>query len=164
MLTLTGVDPTQVSFHQDGSCRLTDNVEGWEFTWPSLSALAADWLAEWQTNEYGRACDFIDTACQDAVPGVVDALIVLAEVADREAHKTSWVGAGPLEHLLSHSGKGLRVVGEVALAAGRRPAFRDALDFVILPQEVEAKLAGLGIQVRPAQRATPAEEPPRPHS
>jgi hypothetical protein len=141
------VFPSEANFRPDGSCHLTDAIEGTEVTWPSVAAWASDWISEWRTGEYGEASDFIREACDDAVPGVVDALIVLAEAADGDAAVISWVGAGPLEDLVSHSGNGLRILDAVDRAARHHPAFRAALRTVVLgedvPRPVLARLAEL---------------------
>lgn len=142
---------TEASFLPDGSCRLTDALERTERTWASVSAWASDWFSEWRAGEHGEASDFLDAACDDAVPGVVDALVVLAEAAeaaDGDAELIGWVGAGPLEDLVYHSGNGLRVLDEVERAARQSPAFHDALRRVALgddvPQPVATRLGGLG--------------------
>jgi hypothetical protein len=127
---------------------LTDEIEGTEIIWESVERWAAEWFAEWRASEHGDACDFISTACQDAVAGVVDALVVLAETAGGDEDLLGWVGAGPLEDLVSHSGNGLLVLAEVDRAARQNPAFRAALRDVWLgsdvPALVKTRLAGLG--------------------
>jgi hypothetical protein len=50
-------------------------------SWVSVERWAADWFAEWRAEDHGDASEFIQNACKDAVPGVVGALIVLAEAA-----------------------------------------------------------------------------------
>jgi hypothetical protein len=59
-----------------------------------------------------------------------------------------WVGAGPLEDLVSHSGNGLRVLAEVDQAARQSVAFGAALRNVWLGTDVAAlvrlRLAELG--------------------
>jgi len=156
------VDPTQISVNLDGSYHLTDHLERQAFTWTSLSALATDWLSEWRAGESGPAGDFVHAACDGGVPGVVDVLVALAEMADRNADESGWVGAGPIEDLLLYSDHGLRVVDEVAGAAKQRPAFRAALDFAILPHEIGVRLAKLGVQARLLKPLASGEEPPEP--
>ena len=95
---------------------MTDEIDGTEMVWASVAVWAGEWLTEWRANEHGDACDFIGTACDDAVAGVVDALVVLAETADGD-EELAWVGAGPLEDLVSHSGNGTRVLADVDRAA-----------------------------------------------
>jgi hypothetical protein len=141
------VSGSQASFRPDGSCLLTDDFEGTQRTWSSVSAWGCDWFAEWRAGEHGEASEFASVACDDAVPGVVGALVVLAEAAEGDADLISWVGAGPLEDLLSHSGNGLRVVDEVDRAARANSAFRAALRVVVtgedVPQPVVTRLAAL---------------------
>jgi len=142
---------SEASFRPDGSCRLTDAVERTELSWASVDGWAADWFAEWRSGEHGQACDFIQAACDDAVPGVVDALIVLAEAAGGDADLLSWVGAGPLEDLVLHSENGLRALPDVDRAARQNSAFRTALGNVWLradvPEPVRTRLAELGARV-----------------
>lgn len=137
----------ETTFWPDGSCHLVDELEGTQRTWPSVAAWASDWFSEWRTGEHGEASELIGAACDDAAPGVVGALVVLAEAADGDADLISWVGAGPVEDLLSHSGNGLRVLDEVDGAARRHPAFRAALRTVVLgddvPEPVRTRLAEL---------------------
>jgi len=150
--TLVGVIITQAIFLTDGSCRLIDRSEGGrelKVTWPSVYDWASDWLLEWRTEEYGEASDFIVAACDDAVSGVVGALVVLAEAADGDADMLACVGAGPLEDLLSHTGNGPLVMNEVARAALQSPALHQAMGATIMPQQIEAGLAALGVLVRP---------------
>lgn len=112
---------------------------------------AADWFAEWRSGERGEACEFIQAACDDAIPGVVDALIVLADAAEGDAELLGWVGAGPVEDLVSHSGNGARVLPEVDRAARQSPAFRAALRNVWLgadvSEPVKSRLVEFGARV-----------------
>jgi hypothetical protein len=148
MPTLINMMLTRASFEPDGSCRWVDTREGKQSTWPSLSAWADVWFTEWRTSDYGDASDFIHTACDDAVPGVVDALVALAQAAGGDPTLIAWVAAGPLEDLLSHTdGNGPRMLQEVAEAAQRSPALRKALKAVVLPPQVKARLRELGVQV-----------------
>jgi len=139
------MDDFEAAFLPDGSCRWTEDTE---IIWGSVREWALDWFAEWRGGEYGNACEFMRAACENAIPGVVDALIVLAETADGDADLLGWVGAGPLEDLVSHSGNGLQVLAEVDRAARQNPAFRRALGNVWLgsdvPAPVKARLAELG--------------------
>jgi hypothetical protein len=148
---LADVFGSEASFLADGSCRFRDAFEGTERTWPTVAAWASEWLSEKQAGEYEGASEFLEAACDDAVPGVVHALVVLAEQAasaDGGADLIGWVGAGPLEDLVSHSGNGLRVLDEVERAARQHAAFRAALSRVLLgadvPQPVMTRLAQLG--------------------
>ncbi|CCH90142.1 protein of unknown function [Modestobacter italicus] len=138
---------SEATFRPDGSCLLVDVLAGTQRTWPSVTAWAADWFAEWRAGEHGDASDFAGVACDAAAPGVVGALVVLADAAEGDADLIAWVGAGPVEDLLSHSGNGLRVLDEVDRAARRQPAFRAALGTVVLgndvPEPVVTRLAEL---------------------
>jgi hypothetical protein len=113
--------------------------------------LASAWLDEWQSDEHGDASEFIHDLCSRAIPGVTGALVVLAEAASVNEDFIAWVGAGPLEYLISHSGGGLEMIAEVEQAAGRNPAFRAALGHVWLgtdvPATVTARLAKFGARV-----------------
>lgn len=159
MPTLIDVMLTQASFEPDGSCRWVDTAEDRQRTWPSLSAWADDWFAEWRTSDYGDASDFIHTACDDAVPGVVDALVALAQAADGHPTLIAWVGAGPLEDLLTcATDDAPRVVQEVAEAAQQSPALREALNAAVLTPEVKARLSELGVPLQLPPRSTPTKE------
>lgn len=54
-------------------------------------------------------------------------MIVSAEAAGGDAELLGWVGAAPLEDLVSHSGNGLGVLAEVERAARQNSACRTAL-------------------------------------
>lgn len=82
-------------------------------SWATVEQWAVAMLDEWRAEKYGEAHEFTDAACHDAVHGVVDALIVLAETANGDADLLSLVGAGPLEDLVSHTGNGVRVLPDV---------------------------------------------------
>lgn len=142
---------SEATFGIDGSCRLTSALLGTDSSWVTVEQWAVAMLDEWRAKKYLEAHEFIDAACQDAVPGVVDALIVLAETADGDADLLGLVGAGPLEDLVSHSGNGLRVLPDVDRAARQNPAFRAALTRVWLgpdvPEAVRTRLGELGAQV-----------------
>jgi hypothetical protein len=138
---LASVIRTEASFLPDDSCRLTDPFERTERTWSSVAAWASDWISEWRADEWGDAKEFLAVACDDAVPGVVGALVALAEAADGDNDLIGLVGAGPLENLVSHSGNGLRVLPEVEQAARQSPAFRAALRRVALGDDVPLPVA-----------------------
>lgn len=144
------MDGSEACFRPDGSCRLTDEIDGTEIVWESVARWAGEWFAEWRAKDHGDACDFIGTACGDAVVGVVDALVVLADTAVGD-DELAWVGTGPLEDLVSHSGNGLRVLADVDRAARQNVAFRSALSNTWLGSDVPApvrdRLAVLGARV-----------------
>ena len=140
---------SKASFRPDGSCRLVDEIDGTEVTWASVSRWADDWFEDRHDgDEVSDASAFVNVACDDAVPGVVDALVVLAEAAGDDDALLGRVGAGPLEHLVSHSGNGVAVLTEVDRAARQSVAFRAALRHVWLgadvPSAVRERLAELG--------------------
>ena len=139
---------TKVSFNSDRSCALIDEIDGTQVAWATVEKWAADWFAELDAKRWGAAHDFIHLACSNAVAGVVDALVVLAEVADGHRVRLGSVGAGPLEDLVSHSGIGLQVLPEVERAARQSAAFRVALGSVWVsldvPGPVRERLAELG--------------------
>jgi hypothetical protein len=151
------VDASDAVIRPDGSCSFSGPDEDGSADWATLADWAVAWIAEWRNHEHGAACEFIDSACSDAIPGVVDALIVLAETADGNAEVLSWVGAGPLEDLVSHTGNGLRVLDEIDTAARQNPAFRRALTGVWLgfdlPDPVRTRLAQYGARDFVAEHA-----------
>lgn len=146
----------------DGSCSFSDPDEDASADWATLADWAVAWIAEWRNGEHGPAGEFIHAACDDAVPGVVDALVVLAETADGDAEVLGWAGAGPLEDLVSHSGNGLQVLDAVDIAARQNPAFRRALTGVWLgfdlPDPVRTRLAPYGARDLVAEHAMPPAE------
>jgi hypothetical protein len=127
---------TEAFFDPDGSCRLVDRFERTEVRWPSVAAWASDWAAEWRSQDWADASDFLNEACDEMTPGVVDALVVLAESIGEDDDLLASVGAGPLEDLLSHSGHGLAVLDEMDRAVRRSPALRIALGSVLLASGV----------------------------
>jgi hypothetical protein len=137
------------SIGADGSCHLSESFDGNDALWPTLEAWASDWFTEWRGKGPERpASEFISAACSDAVAGVVDALIVLAEKANGDAELLSWVGAGPLEDLVSHYGHATAVVDDVERAARQSTSVRAALQNVWLgnevPPDARSRLVKLG--------------------
>ena len=128
--------------------------------WPSLAAWATAWIDEWSSNRFDSASHFSHAMTEQPREWVVDALVLLSEMATPD--QRGWVGAGPLEELLSHSGNGATVLDEVEHAARRRPAFRTALSNVWLvedvPEEVRHRLAELGARDFVAEHAMSPEE------
>ncbi len=141
---------------------MTDAVEETELSWPTVEQWAAAWFAEQRSEKWAEACEFMNTACDDAVPGVVEALIVVSEMAGCDAQLLGWVGAGPLEDLVSHRGNGLRVLTDVDRAARQNPAFRNALSNVWLgenvPEVVRKRLGELGARDFVAEHAMTEEQ------
>lgn len=93
-----------------------------------VSPTAARWLV--------RARGLTDRAAD----GVVAALAVLAQRATYVPGEVDWVGAGPLEDLLSHSGNGAAVIDEVEQMAEQDEAFRAALRHVWLGDHVDPEV------------------------
>ena len=133
----------------DGSCEFTD-YDGRIAWWPDAEAVAQAWLEEWRREAFGSACDFINAMTHEAAQGVLDLLQVFAECAATgpDSQKVGWVGAGPLEDLLSHPGSGTAVVDEVERKARSHIAFSLALRNVWLGKEVDpaikSRLVALG--------------------
>jgi len=123
-------------FLTDDSCELVD-IDGEITSWPSRAAWAEAWLNEWRRDEVGPACDFIDDMTCKATEGVVTVLATLTEQAAAVPDELDWVGAGPLEDLLSHSGNGGLVLDDVEHAALSRPDFAKALSAVWLGSKVD---------------------------
>lgn len=126
-------------YTSDGACQLVD-FYGTTTTWSTAVEWADAWLDEWRSDEHGPACEFIDEMTDRATHGVVAVLMVLAARAMPVAEEVSWVGAGPLEHLLSHSGHGAEILDEVERAALHQPAFKAALSNVWLGGDVDAEV------------------------
>jgi hypothetical protein len=131
--------PVSARLSSDGTCELVD-LDGGTTVWPTVEAWAQAWLDEWRRDQHGPASEFIDGMTDDAVDGVVLVLAALAERAAPVRNELEWVGAGPLEDLLSHSGHGAAVLAEVERTAQRHPSFQDALGAVWLGSEVDAEV------------------------
>lgn len=141
----------------DGTCWLHDEFEETRVAeWPSLAAWATAWIDERSSNRFDSASHFAHAMTEQPREWVVAALVLLSEMATPD--QRGWVGAGPLEELLSHSGNGATVLNEVEHAARRRPAFRTALSNVWLvedvPEEVSLASAMSGIVSLNSVRAT----------
>jgi hypothetical protein len=133
----------------DGVCELVED-DGVRVTWSTSSGWATAWREEWVREDYGPASEFIHALTDQGVDGVVDLLVVLADAAAEDPEHLGWVGAGPLEDVLSHSGDGMRAVDQVEAAARLHPAFRAALSSVRLGHHVDAhvreRLTVLGVR------------------
>lgn len=129
----------------DGTCQMVD-VTGDVLSWPSLSAWAREWLNEWRAEVSGAASEFVDDMTETGADGVLDALVALCELA--APAELEWVGAGPLEDLLSHSGHAEQVLSEVDRLTRANQLFKRALAHVWLGQElprsVRVRLVELG--------------------
>jgi hypothetical protein len=148
----------------DGTCWLYGYFEEARVAeWPSLAAWAAAWLDEWSSDRVDHATDFANAMTllpEQPSEWAVEALVLLSEMATPD--QRGYVGAGPLEDLLSHSGNGAMVLDEVEHVARTRPAFRTALSNVWLgenvPEEVRHRLAELGARDFVAEHAMTPEE------
>ena len=121
----------------DSSCEVADPDTG-VVRWPTVEAWADAWIGEWLENESGPASAFLDALTDGARPGVVGVLISLANRADGDPEILSWIGAGPLEDLVSHSGHGEDVIDEIERAAYDEPELRRAVGGVWLGAAVSA--------------------------
>jgi hypothetical protein len=133
----------------------------WSFTdfdgtcteWPSLSAMASRYWsdhAKTGENSYGPAQEFVEHFTSVGVALAVEIVQSLVDTAptDREL---DYVGAGPLEDLVSHNGHGLAFVDEVEHRGRRDPRFRVAISGLWLgkgvPDPVRTRLADLGAKL-----------------
>ncbi|GAB7007214.1 hypothetical protein JCM18899A_46890 [Nocardioides sp. AN3] len=127
-------------YMSDGCCELVD-FYGVTTRWSTAVEWADAWLDEWRGDEHGPACEFIGEMIDRAIDGVVAVLTVLAERAAASGEdELGWVGAGPLEDLLSHSGNGATVLGEVERVARHHATFKGALGDVWLGIEVDTEV------------------------
>ena len=153
----------EAHLHPDGSCDVYDTIEERRSgAWPSVRAWADTWLEEWRASQSGPAGHFISALTDAASPGVVEVLVVLAEAAGGDEEMLGWVGAGPIEDLVSHSGNGAGVLAEVDRAARQEPAFRAALSGAWLnaavPDDVRDRLAQFGARDFVAEQAMTEHE------
>ena len=123
----------------DGSCEFIDSA-GLVTRWPRAIDVARAWLEEWRHETFGVATGFINAMTNQAAPGVLDILQVITECASSE--ELDWIGAGPLEDLLSYSGNGAIVLDDVEELAQRHGPFARALRNVWLGDGVEPALKG----------------------
>ncbi|MDQ2838257.1 MAG: hypothetical protein M3Y42_06125 [Actinomycetota bacterium] len=151
--------PGEAHLNADGSCEVYDTIdEVTSGTWPSVRAWADAWLNEWRAGEYGPACEFVDALTESAPSGVVDVIVTLADATEGDDELLGWVGAGPLEDLVSHSRNSLAVLDDVERAARLEPMFGKALWRVWLgtgdvPELARHRLAELGARDFVAEHA-----------
>lgn len=131
----------------DGSCEFV-SWDGLVTQWASQTEWADGWLAEWREESPGPATGFINQLTKTAASGVVEVLVNLCLRAGAVPDELAWVGAGPLEDLLSHSANGGRVIEEIEIAAAKTPELRAALNHVWVVSAVtpatKARLVALG--------------------
>lgn len=124
------------------------NIDGLVTRWSEPTAWADDWLREWRSDSTGPASEFLFDATRDAMRGVVEVLVALATAAAWLPEQLGWVGAGPLEDLVSHEGHAATVMSEVESAAQASTPFRSALAHVVLGPDIDsesrARLVALG--------------------
>lgn len=135
-------------YRRNGSCVVRE-VAGVGAEWKSAEIWAEAWLDESRSESTGLAGSFIDEMTRHPVPAVVALLVILANAA-ANLEELSWVGAGPVEDLLSHNGHGARFITDVEAAALESAAFRTALTHVwagsgVAP-DVRARLVALGVR------------------
>jgi hypothetical protein len=124
-----------------------------EVVWVAVADLARDWWTdcamrnkgEWQTNAPNLVGDLI----RDGHPASLDVIQSLVDLAETD-DELDFVGASPLEDLLSHNGHGLAFVDEVERRARQQPRFRKAVTGVWLgmdvPEVVRTRLAVFGAE------------------
>jgi hypothetical protein len=131
----------------DGGCELVSSDEA-VVSWTSPDEWADAWITEWLRDRRGPASEFVAVLTRTAAPGVVDVLTALARRAGGDPEILGWIGAGPLEDLVSHSGHGADVIDEVARVAHEDPALHRALAHVWLgdqvPEPARTRLTQLG--------------------
>ncbi len=153
----------QARLHADGSC---ESYDSWDDTslavWPTVGAWAVAWLAEWRAGTADSACEFAHSMTEDGTPWAIEALLGLVRATQGDAETLGWVGAGPLEDLISHSGHGLRLLDEIETTARREPLFARALAGVWLgldvPDAVRQRLARFGARDFVAEHAMTRKE------
>jgi hypothetical protein len=123
----------------DGAFHYVDLGAG-ESVWVDAAEVARDWWAdsivrggELATNAH----DLLSELSGEGHPATVDILQALVDEAATD-DELGFIGAGPLEDLLSHDGHGLRFVDEVAKRARQQPRFRLAVASLWLSDDVPA--------------------------
>jgi hypothetical protein len=119
------------------------DVDDAESVWASAQEVAAGWWddsavrgsyhGEWQTRAHPLVSDLLRVGS----PAVIDVLQALVDLAESD-DELSFLGAGPLEDLLSHEGHGHQFVNEIERRARQQPRFRTALGGVWLGRDVDA--------------------------
>jgi hypothetical protein len=132
-----------------GVCSLTDWDDA-HIEWPSVGALAAQYWADHGRDSeasYGPAQHFVNDLADAGDPAVMGVLQALVDSAASDG-ELDYVGAGPLEDLLSHSGHGAAFVDEVERRARQDRRFRVAVSGLWLntdvPEDVRTRLAVYG--------------------
>lgn len=123
-------------YRRNGSCVVRE-VAAPRTRWKSAEIWAQAWLTESRSESTGPAESFIDEMTWHPSKGVVALLVALANTAANPEELT-WVGAGPIEDLLSHNGHGARFIAQVEAAAIADTAFRTAVTHMWVGHRVEA--------------------------
>jgi hypothetical protein len=133
----------------NGVCSLTDWDDA-HVEWPSVAAMAAQyWVDHGRDGEasYGPSQHFVNDLADAGDPAVMGVLQALVDSAPSD-EELDFVGAGPLEDLLSHSGHGAAFVDEVERRARQDRRFRVAVSGLWLngdvPDDVRTRLAVYG--------------------
>jgi hypothetical protein len=131
-----------------------------EVVWPDSSDVARDWWADsrnkgaWQT----KAHDLVSGLFAEGRSAAIDVIQSMVDLAASE-DELNFVGAGPIETLMSHDGHGASFVDEVERRARQQPRFRLAVAGLWLginvPENVRARLAVFGATTvgKPPKRA-----------
>jgi hypothetical protein len=125
---------------------------GAQVEWASLGEMATRyWSDHARTGDasYGPAQEFVAEFTEVGDPVAVEVIQSLVDAAPTDV-ELDFVGAGPLEDLLSHNGHGLTFVDQVERRARRDPRFRAAVAGLWLskdvPESVRSRLAALGVK------------------
>ena len=123
--------------------------------WAGADAVAQDW---WSDSPLRRPCgewlkqvqSLVSELSETGHPSTIDIIQALVDQAQSD-NELDFVGAGPLEDLLSHNGHALAFADEVEKRARQQPRFRLALAGVWLssdvPSEVRDRLGRLGAKI-----------------
>ena len=121
--------------------------------WASLGEMATRyWSDHARTGDgsYGPAQEFVAEITEVGDPLAVEVIQSLVDAAPTDV-ALDFVGAGPLEDLLSHNRHGLTFVDEVERRARRDPRFRSAVTGLWLskdvPESVRTRLGALGARL-----------------
>lgn len=148
-------DPPWGAHVDDGSIFRYSGFDDTVAVWAGADAVAQDWWddsalrrphGEWVTEAHSLVSDL----SQMGQPAIVDIIQALVDQGASD-NELDFVGAGPLEDLLSHDGHALAFADEVEKRARQQPRFRLALAGVWLssdvPSEVRDRLGRLGAKI-----------------
>ncbi|SOD70779.1 hypothetical protein SAMN05892883_0421 [Jatrophihabitans sp. GAS493] len=140
---------SEASVDQSGVCTWS-RCDG-PVLWGSMAEVASQY---WNDSDYrrakgvyGPAQEFVASLTRSGSPAAIDAIQALVDAAITDA-ELEFVGAGPLEDLVSHSGHASKFVDDVERRARQQPRFRQAVASMWLgakvPEHVRARLAAFG--------------------